>query len=1055
MDQDRWRTVNEIFHAALAVSSSERGEFVARAANGDEELQAEVTLLLKADEDAGSYIESPLVSFSLFSSSLPQIGPGDLLGGRFRLLREVGSGGMGQVFEAVDTELSVPVALKVIRPEIATNAEALARFRQEVRLARRITHPNVCRTYDIERATVASGAEGSAGREIVFLTMEFLPGETLAARIQQQGALPLDEAHKLAQQIGSALEAAHALGVVHRDIKPGNIMLVPDGDAGQRAVVTDFGLARSDRPDALQSWSGTSHKGNPIGTLAYMAPEQLEGAPVSAATDIYAFGLTLFEMVTGKRAFPSDNLLSGITQRLTGAPPNPKAVVPELPEAWQRAIAGCLCARPEERFASASDVVAVLDGRKRRGSVALAWRRTRAWFTRGRAIAAALILLVAVSLFWAGLRYAGMRRDAKVAPGALVYLPPVRNDAGEKAFDNITELIRAGLSQSAQINLLDQGRVRDTLQHMTKAPDTIIDEPIAREIAMRTGAARVVFATVSGSGGKYSLNVDVQQPDNTPARYRAHWTKSFPWQNPEAGNSGGAIPQELLSAVRDASDWIRHEAGESANDITRLDAAPEDVTTDSWEALAEYGKAENLYGQGKTEEAVVALSNAVKIDPQFALAFARQGDLYVALGRTRDGYGAYAHALATDFERRLSRRELDRIRGIYASDSWDYQTADAAFHDYTVYYDGDYTGWFFRALPLIRLGRLEEAIASLRHAYVINPTRASAPYDIAACYIELGDLSSARNWIETLRRIPHPDAVAQLEGIIAVLEGRHEEAQSKFELLRASTSPIFRLRAYSFLARLAAERGEYKDALQWINTGIDEAASDGNDAQRAAFLMDRAYLRMLTKNYDESLGDANQSLALEDAPEIWIGASELYGKAIEVAPQNIRSSAQQSLNALAQRIPMNQQNIAYAVASMRVRTEWLLARGQWEEALAEARRAATADMQFRRRNYLARALVEAALHAPDPARRSSLWAEAREAYSRTALHPAAIWIQPSLYLPGALAADASAYLMFSGPDLSPDADSEKVKALIARMQLHPPPAPDSGLKNNSRNLHNR
>ena len=227
MDQDRWKTINHIFHAALEVSSSERQAYVLSASHGDQELQAEVELLLKADEDAGDYLESPLMPADLFTNPDLSLNPGDVLCERFRILRAVGQGGMGHVFEAYDSELAVRVALKIIRPEIASNPEALTRFRQEVRLARRITHPNVCRTFDIDRETRVVDPVRNVNQEVVFLTMEFLEGETLDSRIKRIGSLPLEEALHVARQIADALAAAHAMGIVHRDMKPANIMLVP------------------------------------------------------------------------------------------------------------------------------------------------------------------------------------------------------------------------------------------------------------------------------------------------------------------------------------------------------------------------------------------------------------------------------------------------------------------------------------------------------------------------------------------------------------------------------------------------------------------------------------------------------------------------------------------------------------------------------------------------------------------------------------------------------------------------------------------------------------
>lgn len=209
MDQDRWKNVNRIFHASLEVSLSERHEFVLSASNGDPELQSEVEFLLKADQEAGSYLESPLLTASLFSNSAP-LTPGDVLCARFRILRAIGEGGMGHVFEAYDSELTVHLALKTIRPEIASNPESLFRFRQEVRLARQITHPNVRRTFDIERETRVVDPVSNAKQEVVFLTMESLEGETLDSRIKRTGFLPLDKALHVARQIADALAAAHA-----------------------------------------------------------------------------------------------------------------------------------------------------------------------------------------------------------------------------------------------------------------------------------------------------------------------------------------------------------------------------------------------------------------------------------------------------------------------------------------------------------------------------------------------------------------------------------------------------------------------------------------------------------------------------------------------------------------------------------------------------------------------------------------------------------------------------------------------------------------------------
>ena len=377
MDQQRWEIIKEVFDTALELPSSEREAFILAASEGDAEVYSELKSLIQADEDAGDFLETPILTGSAFEQlAVPEqpFQSGEMLCQRFRILRAVGEGGMGYVFEAWDTELRRSVALKAIRPEIASHPESLKRFRQEVSLALSITHPNVCRTFDIERETRVVDATTGRTREVVFLTMEFLQGETLAARLSRTGALPLDEGLRIARQIADALTCAHELGIYHRDIKPANVMLVPAAASQSpasssspefpRAVITDFGLARQEAILRSDGLSGVSSSGIPLGTFAYMAPEQLECAETSAATDIYAFGLVLFEMVTGKRAFSSSNPLSGIKQRLTGPAPSPQSVAPNLPEPWCRAIEGCLRSNPAERLQRAADVVAILDGER-------------------------------------------------------------------------------------------------------------------------------------------------------------------------------------------------------------------------------------------------------------------------------------------------------------------------------------------------------------------------------------------------------------------------------------------------------------------------------------------------------------------------------------------------------------------------------------------------------------------------------------------------------------------------------------------------------------------
>ncbi|HZI14173.1 MAG TPA: serine/threonine-protein kinase, partial [Myxococcus sp.] len=221
---------------------------------------------------------------------------GDMVAGRYRVLRFIAEGAMGEVYEVEDLTLRERVALKLIRPELASQPRALERFTRELLLARRVTHPGVCRVFDLGRH-LGAGPDGAA-REVVFLTMELLAGRTLREHLAQRGRLAPGEVLELARQLAAALDAAHAAQVIHRDFKSGNVMLVPGAGprGGTRVVVTDFGLARG---EVLQEDGSVSQESYFQGSPAYMSPEQVEGRPLSLASDLYSFGVVLFELVTG------------------------------------------------------------------------------------------------------------------------------------------------------------------------------------------------------------------------------------------------------------------------------------------------------------------------------------------------------------------------------------------------------------------------------------------------------------------------------------------------------------------------------------------------------------------------------------------------------------------------------------------------------------------------------------------------------------------------------------------------------------------------------------
>src|SRR5271156_1754779 len=363
----QWENVKALFETALEKPPAERTSFLAASAP-DSLVQREVERLLAHHVESGGFLSSPVfagdvpwsLAESASSSALAQsqfFVPGDLVAERFRIMRFVARGGMGEVYEADDIELHERVALKSIRSELLNDGRALDRFKREVHLARKVTHPNVCRIFDLFRQP-ASAAGGDSHGSVAFVAMELLEGETLAEFLHRQPRLSIEEARPIAVQMAAGLGAAHSAGVLHRGFKPGNVLLVP-GTKGVRAVITDFGLAlRSNAEVSLgASVTGT---GEVLGTPAYMSPEQVEGKDLTPASDVYALGLVLYQMVTGTRAFDGSTPLSMAVRRIKENPAPPRTLVPDIDLRWESVILKCLDREPKARFQNGDEVADAL-----------------------------------------------------------------------------------------------------------------------------------------------------------------------------------------------------------------------------------------------------------------------------------------------------------------------------------------------------------------------------------------------------------------------------------------------------------------------------------------------------------------------------------------------------------------------------------------------------------------------------------------------------------------------------------------------------------------------
>lgn len=348
-----WERIRDLFEKVLGRTPGERDALLDEHCAGEPRLRDKIEKLLgeygKVESQVESTITCSMPPGQPVGSGRVTFAAGESLCNRFCILRLLGTGGMGEVYEAQDLVLGERVALKTIRCETAADQRAFARFVGEVHAAQKIAHPNVCRIHDIHEHQPEADAPA-----IHFLTMELLQGETLSTHLRRSGALNMTEALAIAEQLCAALSAAHRAGVVHRDFKSANVILATSPDGLPRAVVTDFGLAHSPRTDA--GTQSITMEGQCVGTPAYMAPEQVLGGSITPAIDIYALGIVLYEMVTGAHPFAAASRFAVMMKRLQVEPPSPKALRPELPPQWESAILRCLEREPQDRFSDASAV---------------------------------------------------------------------------------------------------------------------------------------------------------------------------------------------------------------------------------------------------------------------------------------------------------------------------------------------------------------------------------------------------------------------------------------------------------------------------------------------------------------------------------------------------------------------------------------------------------------------------------------------------------------------------------------------------------------------------
>jgi len=359
MTPELWQRLKPLYNSAIEMQEQKRAQFIVEACGTDAELRAALESLLRAADQSTDLGQRFPGIRDVLRPADKTFFDGEIILGRFQVVRHLGTGGMGEVYEAKDLELG-RIALKTIRLQIAASPRAFERFRQEVMLARKVSGPQVCRIHELFLIPETTSRPATA-----FLTMEYLGGISLSDKLLKDGTLPLNETLRIALDICEGLRLIHQQGIVHRDLKPSNIMLC-ERNGLSHAVLMDFGLALAaaldySDPQEVTSPAPSSRTmtGSVAGTPAYMAPEQFEGKPLTPATDIYALGIVLYQLLTRRHPYPA-NTPAGVAMRRLRRPLLPSAIRRELPRHWDRVIERCLEDEPSERFQSAEQVAKAL-----------------------------------------------------------------------------------------------------------------------------------------------------------------------------------------------------------------------------------------------------------------------------------------------------------------------------------------------------------------------------------------------------------------------------------------------------------------------------------------------------------------------------------------------------------------------------------------------------------------------------------------------------------------------------------------------------------------------
>ena len=723
---------------------------------------------------------------------------GQSFGARYHIIKLLGVGGMGAVYQAWDAELGVAVALKVIRVDAKKRArlpEAEKRFKQELLLARQVTHKNVVRIHDLGEI------DG-----IKFITMPFVKGEDLATLLRRELKLPAKRALRLARQIAAGMLAAHEAGVVHRDLKPANIMISSGGADGrgddEQSLIMDFGISASAEEDT---------SGSIIGTLEYMPPEQASGKAVDARADIYAFGLIVYECLIGLRLVaPLETPLARVEAmkyRVAEGVLPLRMVDQTIPEALAAVVMKCLERDPANRYQSTKDLVAALDELDTNGRRLPIVRR----LTKPMMAAAAVVVALLVS----GTYYTAKRLSAPPVqhPPVSVLLADVDNRTGETVLDGTLEPAMVTALEGASFINAYRGDNAHRIAAQLRPGARVMDEGLARLVAIREGVNVVVSGAVVRAGNGY--RVSARAVDPASGNEIAH------------REVAAARRDDVLPAVGRLTASIRKALGDSTRESEQL-AAAVTFTAASLDAAHEYSLGQQ-FKEKDPQQAIDHYRKALQYDPKFGMAYFGMAVASVTLKRTDDAAADYKAALG--LLDHMSERERQRTLGTYyASFLRNYDQAIETFKRLVSQYPSDVIAYNNLSVTYALKADFPDAVAAIRHAIELSPKNVRFHLNDVIYSMYAGDfptaIAEARRMISDDPKYPYPYLPLALSTLAGGDALAARDVFAQLEKLNASTAAIGE-------ADLEMYFGRYKTAVQILEQAVHADERDRNAGEQA------------------------------------------------------------------------------------------------------------------------------------------------------------------------------------------------------------------------------